>query len=128
MWERDWNLELAYWKSFPVSEKTMRPISASQRLESSKAFLKSPLLLFENVTCLAVVLSIFLIWIFLLGIFPDNRLSDPFFFGWVGYQTLHFKVLLLSKLLAQPSIPDIETICIESWERERERRKERYRE
>ena len=75
--ERDWNLELAYSKSFPVAEKTMRPISASQRVESSKAFLKSPFLLFENATSLAVVLSIFLIWILLRVIFPDNSLSDP---------------------------------------------------
>jgi hypothetical protein len=47
----------------------MRAISASQRVESSIAFLNSPLLLLEKVTCLAVVLSIFLIWIFLLVIF-----------------------------------------------------------
>uniref|UniRef100_A0A2P2J909 K-box region and MADS-box transcription factor family protein n=1 Tax=Rhizophora mucronata TaxID=61149 RepID=A0A2P2J909_RHIMU len=39
----------------------MRATSASQRTESSSAFLKSPLLRFENVTCLAVALSIFLI-------------------------------------------------------------------
>ena len=131
MWERDWNLELAYSKSFPVSEKTMRPISASQRVESSNAFLKSPLLLFENVTCLAVALSIFLIWIFLLVIFPDNRLSDPFFF-------------LLSRL-SDPSLQSSTSIQVISptrysgyrnylqrklreREREGERGKETYRE
>lgn len=46
----------------------MTPTSASQRMESSSAFLKSPLLLLEKVTCLAVVLWIFLIWIFSLAI------------------------------------------------------------
>jgi cytoskeletal protein RodZ len=72
------NLELAYSKSFPVEEKTMRANSASQRVESSKAFLNSPLLLLEKVTCLAVVLSIFFIWIFLLVIFaPKNNPTAP---------------------------------------------------
>ena len=58
------NLELEYSKNFPAAEKTICAISASHSVESSCAFLKSPLLLFEKVTCLAAVLSIFLIWIF----------------------------------------------------------------
>lgn len=41
--------------------------SASQSTESSSAFLNSPLLLLEKVTCLAVALSIFLICIFSLA-------------------------------------------------------------
>ncbi|CAA6670099.1 unnamed protein product [Spirodela intermedia] len=49
---------------FPLSEKTMRPIWASQRTESSWAFLSSPFLLFEKVTCLLIGFSIFLISIF----------------------------------------------------------------
>lgn len=61
-------LELAYSKSLLVVEKTMRAISASQRVDSSWAFLKRPFLLFENVTCLAFMLSIFLIGIFFLAI------------------------------------------------------------
>jgi cytoskeletal protein RodZ len=61
-----------------VEEKTMRANSESQRVESSKAFLNSPLLLLEKVTCLAVVLSIFFIWIFLLVIFaPKNNPTAP---------------------------------------------------
>lgn len=67
-WEK--NLELEKSKSLPVEEKTIRPISASQRVESSWAFLINPLLLFEKVTCLAVILSIFLIWILCLTISP----------------------------------------------------------
>lgn len=55
------DLKLEYSKSFPVEEKTTRATSASQRTESSSAFLKSPLRRLENVTCLAVALSIFLI-------------------------------------------------------------------
>uniref|UniRef100_A0A2P2K013 Uncharacterized protein n=2 Tax=Rhizophora mucronata TaxID=61149 RepID=A0A2P2K013_RHIMU len=61
-------LELEYSKSLPVAEKIMRATSASQRTESSAAFLKSPRLLLEKVTCLAVMLSIFLILIFSLAI------------------------------------------------------------
>uniref|UniRef100_A0A2P2M547 Dormancy associated MADS-box protein Truncated DAM3 n=1 Tax=Rhizophora mucronata TaxID=61149 RepID=A0A2P2M547_RHIMU len=49
----------------------MRAISASERVESSLAFLKSPFLLLEKVTCLAVILSIFLILIFCLAIFLE---------------------------------------------------------
>jgi hypothetical protein len=37
--------------------------------------LKSPLLLFEKLTCLALVLSIFLIWIFLRAIFPKKQIQ-----------------------------------------------------
>lgn len=48
-------------------------MSASQSVESSRAFLKSPLLLFEKVTCLAVMLSIFLICIFFLVIISLNN-------------------------------------------------------
>lgn len=47
----------------------IRATSASQRTESSKAFLRSPLLLFENVTCLLVAFSILFIWVFPLTIF-----------------------------------------------------------
>jgi hypothetical protein len=49
---------LAKWKSLPVAEKTTRPTSASQRMESSSAFLNSPRRLLEKVTCLAARLSI----------------------------------------------------------------------
>lgn len=72
-------LELANSKSFPVAEKMMRATSASQRTDSSSAFLSSPLLLLENVTCLAVMLSIFLILIFSLAILrilsPKKKIS-----------------------------------------------------
>jgi Fe2+ transport system protein B len=61
-------LELENSKSFPVAEKIMSATSASQRTESSSAFFKSPRLLLEKVTCLAVTLSIFLILIFSLAI------------------------------------------------------------
>jgi Fe2+ transport system protein B len=61
-------LELENSKSFPVAEKMMRATSASHRTESSSAFFKSPRLLLEKVTCLAVTLSIFLILIFSLAI------------------------------------------------------------
>lgn len=43
-------LELEYSKSLPVAEKMMRATSASQRMESSSAFLKSPLRRLEKVT------------------------------------------------------------------------------
>lgn len=66
--ERERDLELEYSKSLPVAEKMIRATSASQRTESSSAFLKIPLRLLEKVTCLAVALSIFLIWIFSLAI------------------------------------------------------------
>jgi len=69
--EEEVYLELEYSKSLPVAEKMIRAISASHRTESSAAFLKIPLLLFEKVTCLAVMLSIFLIFIFSLAIFSD---------------------------------------------------------
>lgn len=46
----------------------MRPTSASHKIESSRAFLSSPLRLFEKVTCRLVVLSILLINIFPLPI------------------------------------------------------------
>ena len=65
---RERDLELENSKSLPVEENMIRATSASQRTESSSAFLKSPLLLLEKVTCLAVALSIFLIWIFSLAI------------------------------------------------------------
>lgn len=61
-------LVLEYSNSLPVAEKMIRATSASQRTESSSAFLKSPRLLLEKVTCLAVTLSIFLILIFSLAI------------------------------------------------------------
>lgn len=51
-----------------MAEKTIRAISTSQRVDNSWAFLKSPLLLFEKVTCLAAKFSIFLIWVFCLTI------------------------------------------------------------
>lgn len=71
------NLVLEYLKSLPVAEKTIRAISASQRVESSWAFLKSPLLLFENVTCRAAVLAIFLISILCLVIlFPLHSIKN----------------------------------------------------
>jgi hypothetical protein len=54
-------LELAKLKSFPVAEKTTSPTSASQRMESSWAFLNSPFRRLEKVTCLAARLSILLI-------------------------------------------------------------------
>uniref|UniRef100_A0A0A9AYM6 Mads2 n=1 Tax=Arundo donax TaxID=35708 RepID=A0A0A9AYM6_ARUDO len=46
----------------------MSPTSASQRMESSLAFLSNPFLLLEKVTCLLVELSILLISIFPLPI------------------------------------------------------------
>ena len=53
----------------PLEEKIMRASSASQRTESSKAFLRSPFRRFENVTCRLVAFSILLIWVFPLTIF-----------------------------------------------------------
>lgn len=73
---RERDLELQYSKSLPVEEKMIRATSASQRTESSSAFLKSPLRRLENVTCLAVALSIFLIWIFSLAIFFTQVIND----------------------------------------------------
>jgi len=60
--------ELENSKSLPVFEKTITATSASQRMASSWAFLSNPALLFENVTCLLFVFSIFLISIFPLPI------------------------------------------------------------
>jgi hypothetical protein len=54
-------LELANWESLPVEENTMSATSASQRTESSSAFLKSPRRRLENVTCRAAALSILFI-------------------------------------------------------------------
>ncbi|CAA6664352.1 unnamed protein product [Spirodela intermedia] len=45
----------------------INPTSASQSMASSFAFLNRPLRRFEKVTCLAVLLSIFLILIFPLA-------------------------------------------------------------
>ncbi|CAA7400940.1 unnamed protein product [Spirodela intermedia] len=66
-------------ESLPVEEKTITPISASQSMASSSAFLNRPLLRFEKVTCLVVVFSIFLILIFSLTIpsFSVLRLLLP---------------------------------------------------
>uniref|UniRef100_A0A453IYK6 Uncharacterized protein n=1 Tax=Aegilops tauschii subsp. strangulata TaxID=200361 RepID=A0A453IYK6_AEGTS len=65
---RGQKLELANWKSLPVAEKTARPTSASQRMESSSAFLKRPRRRLEKVTCLAARFSILRIAI--LSLFP----------------------------------------------------------
>jgi hypothetical protein len=54
-------LELANWESLPVEENTMSATSASQRTDSSSAFLKSPRRRLENVTCRAAALSILFI-------------------------------------------------------------------
>jgi hypothetical protein len=51
-------LELANWESLPVEEKTTSATSASQSTPSSSAFLNSPRLLLEKVTCRAAALSI----------------------------------------------------------------------
>lgn len=59
--------------SLPVLEKTTRPTSASQRMESSLAFFSSPPRRFEKVTCLFVELSILLITIFPLPIFVRSK-------------------------------------------------------
>lgn len=45
-------------KRRPAGEKTRSATSASQRTESSNAFLKRPPFLFENLTCLLVLSSI----------------------------------------------------------------------
>jgi len=57
----------------------MSATSASQRTESSKAFLSSPFLLFEKVTCLLESFSILFIWAFPLTIFVDfeENISNP---------------------------------------------------
>jgi hypothetical protein len=47
-----------------VLEKTRTPIWASQRTASSLAFLNSPVLLLEKVTCRLVMFSIFFITVF----------------------------------------------------------------
>lgn len=47
--------------------------SASQRTDSSKAFLSSPFLRFEKVTCLLVAFSMRFIWVFPLTIFSSQR-------------------------------------------------------
>lgn len=62
------NLVLAKSWSLPVLEKIINPTSASQRIASSLAFFNNPLLLFENVTCRLVELSILRITIFPLPI------------------------------------------------------------
>ena len=51
-------LELANWESLPVEEKTTSATSASQSTASSSAFLNSPRLRLEKVTCRAAALSI----------------------------------------------------------------------
>lgn len=53
------NLELAYSKSLPLLEKMIIAISASHKIESSRAFFNKPTRLFENVTCLLLKFSIF---------------------------------------------------------------------
>lgn len=45
-------------QSLPPVEKIMRETSASQRTESSQAFLSKPLFLLEKVTCLVILFSI----------------------------------------------------------------------
>lgn len=55
------HLELENSYSFPLGEKMMSATSASQRTDSSNAFLSSPFLRFEKVTCLLVAFSILFI-------------------------------------------------------------------
>ncbi|CAA7400933.1 unnamed protein product [Spirodela intermedia] len=55
-------------RDLPVEEETITPTWASQSMANSSAFLNRPFRRFEKVTCLAVVLSIFLILIFPLDI------------------------------------------------------------
>lgn len=51
-----------YSKSLPLVEKTIKATSASQSTEISCAFLSSPDLLFEKVTCLLILFSILFSW------------------------------------------------------------------
>lgn len=69
--------ELENSKSFPVLEKMITATSASQRIESSWAFLRSPFRLLENVTCLLFAFSILLISILPLPISQNQKLQRP---------------------------------------------------
>lgn len=59
----------------PWLEKTRRATSTSQRIESSRAFLMSPFLRLEKVTCRLLLSSIRFISSFLLPIIVDRRLA-----------------------------------------------------
>lgn len=59
---------VAYSKSFPFVEKTIKATSASQSTEISWAFFNKPDLLFEKVTCLLILFSILFSWILPLPI------------------------------------------------------------
>jgi len=53
----------------------MSATSASQRTDNSKAFLSSPFLLLEKVTCLLVAFSILFIWVFPLTIIIPKKIN-----------------------------------------------------
>ncbi|KAG6506690.1 hypothetical protein ZIOFF_032017 [Zingiber officinale] len=59
--------------SFPWAEKTMRPISASQSMESSKAFFRRPLRRLEKVTFRLARFSILLICVFPLTMSTEQQ-------------------------------------------------------
>lgn len=65
-----------YSKSLPFVEKTIKATSASQSTEISCAFLSSPDLLFEKVTCLLILFSILFSWTLPLPITLINFPTD----------------------------------------------------
>lgn len=86
----------------------MRAISISQRIESSYAFLISPFLLFEYVTCRFVLFSILFIC----------NLTRPIFLKYCDIFSLFFNQPRLSKLLyPKPEIKFYKIIII-IWERD----------
>lgn len=80
---------------FPVLEKMMIPICASQSTESSFVFLMRPPLLLEKVTCLVVVFSILFISIFPR---PMSQFPSTLSFSLNPYTHYHTKIQVKENL------------------------------
>jgi len=91
-----------YWESFPVLEKMMRPIWASDSIDNSRVFFNNPVLLFENVTCLVVLFSIFLISILARPISEQNSSFLELYFPLIYFTTCHTPIFDLRCLVFIP--------------------------
>lgn len=122
--------------SLPVLEKIITPTSASHKIASSFAFFSNPLLLFENVTCLLVELSILLITILPLPIPTNRSLINQshassfnsfiqFYWNnsqkWINLQSIRQFVLLYTAKCIYHKLIYMRIYAVTPYERERER-------
>ena len=113
-------------QSLPRLEKIIRATSASQRTESSQAFLRSPFLRFANVTCLFILFSILFSSTLPLPI-SSNNYTKALFFNFLSlfvYQNIQssslslfflFVLLFFFRVPVDPlslgSVPKYNQIC-----------------